>query len=44
MLRALFGFAVLALVGGSAVMAAGMDRDTRAERAIAVALMAQIPR
>jgi hypothetical protein len=44
MLRLLYAIAVVTLIGGSAVTAAGIDRDSRAERGVAIALMASLPR
>ena len=40
MLRAAYALAVLVLISGSAVMAQGIDRDSRAERGAAILTMA----
>ena len=39
MLRILYSFAVVTLIGGSAVAALGLDRDSRPERGVAIAVL-----
>ena len=44
MLRIAYVIAVATLIGGSAVMAHGIDRDARPERGVAFALYTSVPR
>ena len=44
MSRILYACAVVSLIGGSALAAMGLDRDSRPERSIAYTVLASMPR